>query len=219
MKLQNLARLVQHYQEHGRLDDHLGFYRNLPTLECSIETAAMARLWNGKRHSHQRRIPGTVLERVKNNLLERQRELERAADFDGICRVVEECRVAGFGELAIYDTALRIGVRLGKLPDRVYLHAGTRKGLKALGLDGNRKYIELKALPWPLRQLSASAVEDFLCIHKDRLARIGDADDFLPRLCQPQEAGGVVEVGDCAPMQLSKGVYERSSISSDARIA
>lgn len=157
----NLSRLVRRYQKRVHLDNHLAFYRDLPTVEGSIETAAMARLPNGKRHSHQYRIPSAVLENVKNNLLQRQGELERSANFDDIYRIVEECRVPGFGELAIYDTALRIGVRLGKLPNRVYLHAGTRKGLKALGLDAGRKSIELAELPQPLRELSASGLEDF----------------------------------------------------------
>ena len=31
---------------------------------------------------------------------------------------------------AVYDFALRIGARLGRLPERVYLHAGTREGAK-----------------------------------------------------------------------------------------
>ncbi len=201
MNSTNLSRLVRLYQERVHLDNHLAFYRDLPTLEGSIETAAMARLRNGKRHSHQWRIPRAVLENVKNNLIERQDELERSADFDDIYRIVHECRVSGFGELAIYDTALRIGVRLGKLPSRVYLHAGTRKGLKALGLDANRKSIELAELPRPLRELPASAVEDFLCIHKDELVRIDNTNDSLPRVCRPEEAAGIEIDGDCAPIQ------------------
>lgn len=217
MNTTNLSRLVRHYQKHVHLDNHLAFYRDLPTLEGSIETAAMARLRNGKRHSHQRRIPRAVLENVKNNLLQRQDELERAANFDDIYRIVKECRVSGFGELAIYDTALRIGVRLGKLPNSVYLHAGTRKGLKALGLDAGRKSIELAELPRPLRELPASAVEDFLCIYKDEIARLDNAADSLPRVCRPEEAAEIEIDGDCAPIQPMTDDCQPFSIGTESR--
>jgi hypothetical protein len=35
----------------------------------------------------------------------------------------------------MYDTALRIGAKLKLFPTKVYLHAGTRLGARALGLD------------------------------------------------------------------------------------
>ena len=47
-------------------------------------------------------------------------------------KIVEECKVKGFGELSIYDTAVRIGAHLRIEPDKVYLHAGAREGIKAL---------------------------------------------------------------------------------------
>lgn len=43
--------------------------------------------------------------------------------------------VAGIGELYVYDTAFRIGAYLRLPPTRVYLHAGTRDGARALQLD------------------------------------------------------------------------------------
>jgi hypothetical protein len=55
--------------------------------------------------------------------------------------------IPGIGELAVYDTALRIGARLGLEPAKVYLHAGTRAGAKALGLAYGGRTIELAELP------------------------------------------------------------------------
>jgi hypothetical protein len=60
------------------------------------------------------------------------------ADLIGIVASIAE-GVSGLGELYIYDTALRIGAKSGLEPDMVYLHAGTRKGAKALGLDASMK--------------------------------------------------------------------------------
>jgi hypothetical protein len=63
--------------------------------------------------------------------------------------------------------ALRIGARFGLEPKRVYVHAGTRDG--ALGLDADRRTIEMAELPAPIRRLTAREAEDLLCIYKSRL--------------------------------------------------
>ena len=57
-----------------------------------------------------------------------------AADFHGI------------GSLTVYDTATRIGAFLKLEPDRVYLHAGTRDGARALGFD-QRDSLSASELP------------------------------------------------------------------------
>jgi hypothetical protein len=43
--------------------------------------------------------------------------------------------IKGFGELAVYDCSLRVGSYLNLLPDKIYLHAGTRKGAEALKMN------------------------------------------------------------------------------------
>jgi hypothetical protein len=65
--------------------------------------------------------------------------------------------------------ALRIGARFGLEPKRVYVHAGTRDGARALGLDADRRTIEMAELPAPIRRLTAREAEDLLCIYKSRL--------------------------------------------------
>jgi hypothetical protein len=78
--------------------------------------------------------------------------------------------IPGIGELTVYDTAVRIGARFQLEPDRVYLHAGTRDGAKALlDVDGPREAIERDELPAQLRVLSPREIEDLLCIYKDAL--------------------------------------------------
>ena len=61
----------------------------------------------------------------------------------------------------MYDVAFRIGSFLGIEPDLVYLHAGTRKGARLLGVRG--KVARVEAFPYALRQLQPWQLEDFLC--------------------------------------------------------
>ena len=76
--------------------------------------------------------------------------------------------VHGIGELMVYDTATRLGAHLDLMPDRVYLHAGTRAGAEVLGFSG-RDTIRSKELPAPLQQLEPYELEDCLCIYKEHL--------------------------------------------------
>ena len=58
-------------------------------------------------------------------------------------------------------------------PDHVYLHAGTRKGAQALGLQGAT--VHKNDLPPEFRRLSPAEIEDCLCIYKARIQRLAAA--------------------------------------------
>lgn len=137
--------------------------------EEAIGQAALARLPSGKRHSHQYRVTGAALEESRSRLLANLPSLRQATSFDELFNVVEDLTepISGIGELTVYDTALRIGARFGCKPMRVYLHAGTREGARALGFDPQRQAIEMDELPEPMRRLSAREAEDLLSIYKD----------------------------------------------------
>ena len=77
--------------------------------------------------------------------------------------------VAGIGALYRYDTAFRIGAYRGLFPTRVYLHAGTRKGARALGLDYRKDALEMSEIPAALRTRKPYEIEDILCIYKTGL--------------------------------------------------
>jgi hypothetical protein len=129
----------------------------------------MAKRPDGKRHSHQRRLKSQDMLPVKNRLLDNREQLTAAPSFATVYHLVRACAGRGFGELAIYDTALRLGAYLDRFPDHVYLHAGTRKGAAALGLKVDREYLALDELPPALRVLKPYEAEDFLCIYKAQL--------------------------------------------------
>lgn len=52
----------------------------------------------------------------------------------------------------------------------MFLHAGTRTGARALGLDTSRQAISPDELPKAFRKLNPREIEDVLCIYKDQLA-------------------------------------------------
>jgi hypothetical protein len=160
-----------------RAKEELDWFRQQPTLREAIRLAALAVNSNGKRYSHQRRLHQTVLEQARDILLENEGAIEacRGQYFDDLFALLEQLLtpIKGLGELYVYDTALRIGAKVGLLPRRVYLHAGTRVGAKALGFDGKAKTIEVSQLPHWLRQLEPHEIEDVLCIFKDELLMRG----------------------------------------------
>ncbi len=134
-----------------------------------LTKAGLAQMPDGKRWAHQRRIPESVLLRATRRL--RRANLQQADSFDELLNSVKAAlnRVRGIGELYEYDTALRISAYLKTLPQRVYLHAGTRVGARALGFAPKLPSLAPRSLPSPLRKLRSHEIEDVLCIYKDWL--------------------------------------------------
>lgn len=178
------------------LDKYLSFYKDLPNLTELIVHAAdgIFKLTNNGieyfiRHNHQevfldkdgnqRGVPFEVSKEVRDNLIKRMNEILKARSFDEIYQIVTECKVKGFGELSIYDTSIRIASHLNIEPDKVYLHAGARKGMEILEEKGyveegssKKKYIEIKDMPKPMQQLKAAETEHLLCSMKDRMTEL-----------------------------------------------
>ena len=166
---------------HDYIDKHrnkrkteMQFYAKLPSLRCSIEISAMAiRSTDGKRHNHQRRIPEKLLQSLKKRLLKKESRLKQVSSFNELIEEVQKTKIKRIGELTIYDTALRIGAHLKKKPDRIYLHAGTKKGALALGMNcKGKKTLKMEEFSKAFQRLKAYEVEDCLCIYKDHFKGI-----------------------------------------------
>jgi len=155
------------YRPHS--DEELGSFRAEPTVAAAIERAGRAITPAGKRYSHQRRLPGALLAKAAKEL--RRARVGHATSFDDLHeRVASAIGVLhGIGELTVYDTALRIGAKLGLLPTKVYMHTGTREGARALGLNWKAMSLPVRELPPELRTLKPHEIEDCLCIFKDKL--------------------------------------------------
>jgi hypothetical protein len=168
----SLAGIVRAYIARRRpaVREELDGFKAERSLDAAIERAGMARRRDGKRYSHQHRLKKTVLREATRHL--RRAGLGRARDFADLHRRVAIAigDLVGIGDLTIYDTAFRIGAKLGVFPKVVYLHCGTRKGARALGLKWRAASVAVQDCPRELRVLSAHEIEDCLCVFKDRLA-------------------------------------------------
>lgn len=169
--LSTLRDIVDDHIRSKRLPEslELRFYADQPTLAAAIDVAALCKMPNGKRHSHQYRIRGEDLAEARRLLL--AVALASAKNFDELHDLVADAvrGVWKHAELTIYDIAHRIGSHLGLAPERVYLHRGTRDGARALGLGRGRDWLELHELPREFHRLTPAEAEDCLCIYKDKL--------------------------------------------------
>jgi hypothetical protein len=186
------------------LDKYLAFYKELPNLTEVIihATDGIFKLTKQGvayfiRHNHQevfpdkegnlRGVPLEISKQVRNKLVTRFNDILAARNFDEIINIIQQCKVKGFGELAIYDTAMRIGSFLNIEPDKVYLHAGARKGIEVLESKGylqegnsSKKFLSLNDLPTSLAELRAAETEHFLCSMKDKMILLDSVPKELP---------------------------------------
>jgi len=128
------------------------------------------------REGHERGIKPDVLKEMRTRILKRIGDLVKAKTFDELMLIIESEKIAGFGELAIYDTTMRIASFLKLEPDKVYLHAGTRSGMKKLEQRGlvppgssKLKAVLVDYLPEPLKKLRPADTEHLLCWGKEQL--------------------------------------------------
>lgn len=158
---------IREYRDHARKE--MRFFEIQRSPSKAIRKAALCELPSGKRHPHQRRISRALLEQVEARLQGISRKLAGASSFDELHRAVEDevGSLKGIGALTVYDIAQRIGAHFRKVPQRVYLHAGTKTGARTFGISGDS--FDPKVLPKAFSRLAASEIEDCLCIYKDEL--------------------------------------------------
>ena len=165
--------------------DDVRCYREATDLKSAISAAAHAKRNDGSRHSHQWRIKPETIAQTEPAFLAAEPRIAAARSFNELHEIIASvCRkVNGAGVLYIYDTALRIGHFQRLAPDKVFLHAGTREGAEQLGLGKNKAVLRMAELPAPLRRLSATEVEDFLCLYKEELRRLrkGESVDLTSK--------------------------------------
>ncbi|MEW6241261.1 MAG: hypothetical protein AB1564_10685 [Chloroflexota bacterium] len=163
----------------------LDWFKSQPSLSKAVKNAGLAINSEGKRYSHQRRIKRGLLPRVEKILSKNIKAIERCSSFDELFDLIDVLLmpVDGIEELYVYDTSLRIGAKLNLFPTKVYLHAGTRDGAKALGLNGKQKTVKPSDLPNDYHILKPHEIEDVLCIFKDELKQMqhGLTDKELKR--------------------------------------
>jgi hypothetical protein len=171
----NLEAIVRTYirkiRPHAQAE--IDWFARQPSLDAAIENAALAVNSQGKRYSHQRRLKKAAVQQALRALLDESVALEQARDFDELFELIGRAvsSIPGIGELYVYDTSLRIGAKLNLFPTKVHLHAGTRLGTRALGVDDTATTLKVSALPKEFRSLEPHELEDLLCIFKDELKK------------------------------------------------
>jgi len=168
----NIDTIVRQYKamKKNRPDRHIDHTVSQTNLTEAIEVAAKAIDDRNKRHGHQCLISQINLGNFAEKLKAKELQIKSVKSFDDLMTIVESEKSEGIGELTIYDTATRIGAYLNLFPDRVYLHSGTRKGARnLLGRLNGRKHLTIGDFPFEIQRhgLTASEIEDILCIFKD----------------------------------------------------
>ena len=156
-------------------DRHIEYCLAQTSLSKVIGIASMAVDHDNKKHVHQKHISPTNLFNFAGKLKLKKPGIKNAQTFDEIFSIVDSISCYGIGELAKYDICKRIGEYLTLVPDKVFLHRGTRIGaINLLGQLSNRKLLTLDKLPpaFQERNLTASEIEDILCIYKNNFKKI-----------------------------------------------
>jgi hypothetical protein len=127
---------------------------------------------SNKKNRHQNRIKSIVLKEFGNKLIASiLTDLYNAKDFEELITSINNEKIKGIGQLAVYDIALRIGYYLKIYPEYIYLHAGTKIGAQILlGRKIKEIHLEKETLTkiYPaLEKLNCAELEVFLCVfHK-----------------------------------------------------
>jgi len=175
--LNSYEAIIEHYLWKSRLKamEELEYFEKLPSLEEALEAVADARKENGARFNHQRHLEQSTADEVRQVLLANREAIRLVANFDELFTLLNRLLtpIRGAKEMYIYDAALRLGAYLQKMPERVYLHRGTRIGAEALGIAvEKRAWIAVEELPAAFRILKAHELEDVLCKYNDDLKRV-----------------------------------------------
>jgi hypothetical protein len=155
-------------------DKHIEFVLSQDKLVKAIKVAAQAVDRNNRIHDHQQRVGRKNLNKFAKKLCTCKAQISKVNDFDALHGIVESKKFQGIGKLTIYDTAHRIGTRLKKLPDKIYLHGGTKTGARILlGSLPRQDYLFPNELPLPFQRtdLEPWEIEDILCIFKPKFGR------------------------------------------------
>ena len=144
MIIKKYQNIINHYTRwrNENPDSWIGYTIEQTDILSAIIVAAKSENEEGKRNSHQRRLKRKAINDFSEILIQKVAEISNAKNFDNLLQIVESCKVKGIGELACYDTANRIGCKIGLRPEKVYLHAGTKRGAeKIFGLKINKRFI------------------------------------------------------------------------------
>ncbi len=165
--------IVQHYVQcqSQKYQSELQWFSRQSSVRKAVARAAIARSAKGKRLLHQRHIRRSSLAQARSVLLANLALITSASSFSGLHQTISLLvkPIGGLGPVYIYDTALRIAVRLSTqgqmLPSDVYVHADSLKGARKLLPVNSSHVIPMAGIPVPFNTLLPHEVENLLCLY------------------------------------------------------
>lgn len=175
----NFANVVRHYEKHYAEDDRVQekwFGSDCTSLSQAIRRAVQSKVQNKVgnvvHHSHQCCIKSSTYPDAESHLLALESRYAKAQNFQDVFEITNLGlhHVSGSGELFTYDIADRISCYLNLRPNDVFLHRGVLHGASNLGLNVNRASIPISEFKGKFGKLTATEIENMLCIYKDQMA-------------------------------------------------
>lgn len=163
---------LHRYKEH---ESYLQQYSAINKISSLVYRATWGKLIDGSTHQHQRRVKKEAKRQMVIKIRIEIDVILQLTDFHSIWSRIENLRVDGYGDLAVYDCALRLASTKGIYPTYVYIHQESKTGAEIL-LQRSltiERYISPKELIdiYPsIKELQPHHLENFLCIY---------CDDFL----------------------------------------
>lgn len=178
----SISKILKEYQKHKQKYWRrvLDYYGNLSNFQKAIEEAGMFHSDVGCCDRHQCRVYKESKKTFFENLQSAKKRIKSCTCFDDlyVC-ISRHCKNKGIGELAIYDTAMRVGAYLEKQngilgqfkPKQVFLHNGPWDGAKKLYSQGLIKTISSRMGKKDFSHLFPDyeewEIEEILCIYKN----------------------------------------------------
>jgi hypothetical protein len=161
------------------------------SLPVVLSDAGRGNDHTGKRHPHLTRLQTSALLEARRRLMSNQDLFRSCRSFHEVLETVRRLTddICGYEEMAEYDTAMVVGAHLGLLPERIYLHRGTRQGAANMGFAvRHREYLELTELPDGLAVLEPYQIEDFFCLFESVLRPLSGHGARLRKPLEPLRA-------------------------------
>ncbi len=168
----------QFVADHGKEGTHdkvMPFVLKSPSLKVAIARAIDGAMENGKKFHFGTCVRNSSKEEWTKLLQEAPPSwVRKMSSFEAVYDWMAAKAPWGIGDFMKYVAAQRVAAYLKIEPkEYVYLHAGPRKGFKAL-MGGSPKSFRVPKTSFPdeMQVLKPSKIEDFLCEMRQTLGRI-----------------------------------------------
>ena len=149
------------------------YYASLPSLDVAVIDAVLVlKEESGLRPDHNAGLTPEMIETLEQRLVATLDRIDGCHSFRALYELLaEHFSAVTESTTAAYDTALRIALFTGTMPDAVRVHDGNRAPLAALGAGlAEQDWVELAQLPDMFSGLSAAEAELCLSTCKEKIS-------------------------------------------------